>query len=327
MPAECGVQLGSSHLIAHAGPTVRPMTTGQLRVVQLNAGSLLEPGWDERRSEIVAWIEQLDPDVVCLQEIWEDSAHANTAGWLVDRLGAERWAWVFAGSPFGEEMWGDQSMRFGSAVLSRWAIDESAHHRLPVGPDPAPIVRDVPWELLHVRTAGLDVFSTHLAAPPEDGRHRAAQVVAIDEVIRAARGDADVFVPLGPRRTGVPAILCGDFNAEPDSDEIRFLCGLTGLDGRWTYYQEAWRVAGEGPGHTQDWRGNPIATNMNIPRKRVDYVFVGDTFLRAGGAGRVLSAQLAFHRPLTGVVASDHAGVVVDIVWPERPARSLGAPG
>jgi endonuclease/exonuclease/phosphatase family metal-dependent hydrolase len=300
------------------------VATGQLRVVQLNAGSLLEPGWDDRRLEIVAWIEQLDPDIVCLQEIWEDDGHANTAGWLVDRLGAERWSWVFGGSPFGGGMWPDPSMRFGSAVLSRWAIDGSAYHRLPVGHEPAPLVRDVPWELLHVRTAGLDVFSTHLAAPPEDGRHRAKQVIAIDELIRAARGDADVIVPFGPRRTGMPAILCGDFNAEPDSDEIRFLCGLTGIDGRWTYYQDAWRVAGDGPGHTQDWRGNALAAGMNIPRKRIDYVFVGDCFLRRGHAGRVVSAQLAFHRPLTGVGASDHAGLVVDVAWPERPGEPVG---
>ena len=43
-------------------------------------------------------------------------------------------------------------------------------------------------------------------------------------------------------------ILCGDFNAQPDSDEIRFLSGFTVLEGRTTYYQDAWRVAGEGTG-------------------------------------------------------------------------------
>src|SRR5690349_4716082 len=46
------------------------MTDGVLRVAQLNAGSLLEPGWEQRRHEIVAWLDRLDPDVVCLQEIW-----------------------------------------------------------------------------------------------------------------------------------------------------------------------------------------------------------------------------------------------------------------
>jgi endonuclease/exonuclease/phosphatase family metal-dependent hydrolase len=56
-----------------------------------------------------------------------------------------------------------------------------------------------------------------------------------------------------------------------------------------------------------------------VHRKRIDYVFVGDPFQRRGGAGRVLAARLAFHEPLTGPLASDHAGLVVDIVWPDRP--------
>ena len=124
----------------------------------------------------------------------------------------------------------------------------------------------------------------------------------------------------------MPAILCGDFNAEPDSDEIRFLSSLTALEGRTTFWQDAWRVAGDGPGLTQDWRTNPIAAAINVHRKRIDYVFVGDPFRRDGGAGRVLGAEVVFDEPLTGVLASDHAGLVVDIRWPGRPPIA-GAPG
>ena len=296
------------------------MADGQLRVVQLNAGSLLEPDWETRRHEIVAWLGRLEPDVVCLEEIWEDSGHENTAGWIVEQLGADRWWWVFGGGPFDERMWPDQTLRFGSAVLSRWPIDDWAYHRLPVGADPEAIVRDVPWEMVHARTAGLDVFVTHLAPAPDHGRHRRRQVVAIDELMRTVRGDLDAFTNFGERRAAMPPILCGDFNAEPDSDEIRFLCGLTSVDDRWTFLQDAWRVAGVGPGVTQDWRVNPIAAALNVHRKRIDYVFVGDSFQRVGSAGRVLSAELAFDVPLTGVLASDHHGLVVDVVWPGRPA-------
>src|SRR5690606_10704336 len=59
----------------------RAMAGGTLRVAQLNVGSLLEPDWDARREAIVAWIEHLVPDVVCLQEVWEGADGANTAGW------------------------------------------------------------------------------------------------------------------------------------------------------------------------------------------------------------------------------------------------------
>lgn len=292
----------------------------RLRIVQLNAGSLLEPDWVIRREEIAAWIDHLDPDVVCLQEVWEDASQPNTAAQVVERTQVGSWSWVFGGAGFDPDVWPDPSLRFGSAVLSRWPIEDHEYHRLPIGPDPDRFVAGVPWEVLHVRTAGLDVCSTHLAAPPEAGGHRCRQVVALDDVVQRARGDRDA-VRFGRRRVGMPAIVCGDFNAEPDSDEIRFLCGLTELNGRTTYYQDAWRQAGEGVGFTQDWTTHPIAAGMNVARKRIDYVFVGDTFQRAGGAGRVVRAELAFDTPRTGIQASDHTGLVVDIIWPDRPAR------
>jgi len=290
----------------------------QLRVVQLNVGSLLEPWWDRRREEIVAWLHELEPDVCCFQEVWESASSPNTAGWIADALG-DGWHWTFGGGALDASLGRDESVRFGSAVLSRWPIDASAVTLLPLlDRDPDDYVHKSPWELLHVRTAGLDVFSTHLAPAPSDGDHRRLQVLAIDEHVRKVRGDLDRVV-FGQRRSTMPPILCGDFNAEPDSDEIRFLSGLATLDGRTTFWQDAWRVAGDGgPGHTQDWRDNPIASFLNVHRKRIDYVFVGDPFLREGNAGRVLAARVALDEPKTGIVASDHRGLVVDVEWPER---------
>jgi endonuclease/exonuclease/phosphatase family metal-dependent hydrolase len=123
-------------------------------------------------------------------------------------------------------------------------------------------------------------------------------------------------VPRGKRRAAPPPILCGDFNAEPESDEIRFLKGFATIDGRTTFWQDAWDVAGDGgSGLTQDWRTHPIAASLNVHRKRIDYVFVGDPFRREGDAGRVLSASVVCNEPLTGVQASDHMGVFVEISW------------
>jgi endonuclease/exonuclease/phosphatase family metal-dependent hydrolase len=295
------------------------MAEGTLRVAQLNAGSLLEPGWDERREVLVTWLEHLAPDIVCLQEVWRDGTGADTAAWIVDHLGVTDWYWRFGGDAFAPGLWPDEAMSFGSAILSRWPIDAHAHHRLPVIEGRDAVVDSVPWELLHVRTAGLDVFSTHLAPAPTHGLHRQRQVVAIDDHVRAVRGALDDLGPIGTRREAMPAILCGDFNAEPDSDEIRFLCGLTPIGERTTFWVDAWREAGSGPGLTSDPRTNPLAAAMNVTTKRIDYVFVGDPFQREGGAGRVLSAALAFDKSLTGRVASDHYGLVVDIAWPTRP--------
>jgi hypothetical protein len=67
---------------------------------------------------------------------------------------------------------------FGSAVLSRWSIDFADYHALPLADEPDTpdkpfnLTAGVPWELVHVRSAGLDVFSYHLAPPPTDAHHR-----------------------------------------------------------------------------------------------------------------------------------------------------------
>ena len=64
---------------------------GVLRVVQRNVDSLVSAGWPERRREIVTSLDELDADVVCLQEIWQDDRHPNTGGWIAGRsLGLPR---------------------------------------------------------------------------------------------------------------------------------------------------------------------------------------------------------------------------------------------
>lgn len=40
-----------------------------------------------------------------------------------------------------------------------------------------------------------------------------------------------------------------------------------------------------------------------------------------GGAGVVRRAALAFHETRTGILASDHFGLVVDVAWPDKPPR------
>ncbi len=291
-----------------------------LRVLTLNIGSLFEAGWAERRHEIVAWIDKLGPDVICLQEVWQDIGEDNTARWLADHA-QDHYEFVFGGHAVAWTEREKPNMRFGSAILSRWPIDEHTTFRLPLAPEPEDFyLTGMPWELLHARTAGLDLFTTHLAAAPSHGRHRQVQVQAIQDHVTELRGDRDSFVDPPNPREHMPAILTGDFNAEPESDEIRFLKGYTQLGGRTVYWQDAWATAGDGgPGLTQDWRTHELAASLNVHRKRIDYVFVGDPFLRAGDAGRVLSAKVVAHEPLTGVQASDHCGLLVEIAWGTRP--------
>ena len=290
-----------------------------MRVVQLNVDSLVGPRWSERRHEIVTWLDELQPDVVCLQEIWQDDRHPNTGGWIAEQAAGD-WHWEFGGfpPPDPEAVGAHPSIRFGSAILSRWPIDAVELMRLPVtdedrGPAhvtlrPPALLRGMPFDLLHVRTAGLDVYSTHLQPMAAQAHHRVRQVLFIDDAIGRTCDPS----------SSLPPILCGDFNAEPTSDEIRFLTANAVIDGRSTFFQDAWAVLHDRGGVTWD-PANDLAAEANDPPRRVDYVFVGESALRPDGAGRVMRASLAFDTPRTGTFASDHYGLSVDIAWPARP--------
>jgi endonuclease/exonuclease/phosphatase family metal-dependent hydrolase len=289
-----------------------------LRIVTLNVGSLFEAHWDLRAPRIADALLRLAPDVVCLQEVAESSIRPNAAHEIVEqieRLGGDLTHFAYGGLPVTSKLFEDEpDLRFGSAVLACRPVEAVATHALPVEPDD-PSVRTIGWELFHARVGELDVFSTHLCPAPKDANHRRLQVQEIDRLIKAARGPVDTD-PWDPSRPTVPAILCGDFNAEPDSDEIRFLSGFTPLGGVDTFYQDAWRVAGDaGGGFTNDWR-NPFGDALNVHRKRIDYVFVGDPFVRRDRAGRILECHTVLDEVVDGVPLSDHLGVLAVIVGP-----------
>jgi len=255
-----------------------------LRVLTLNIWNL-DGDWRARRHAVLSVLRQWEPDVVCLQEVVETDK-GNQADWLAAELGA----WHVA---FASVQHHDGPARFGNAVLSRWPIDARASAQLPHEPDDAEVQRVV----AHARTNGVDVFSSHLAWQLHDAALRERQVQALVKFVDEAK---DPSAPLGP-------IIAGDFNAEPDSTAVRYLTGLTSLDGASTYFQDAWRLAGDaGPGLTWS-RANANAAREHEPDRRIDYIFSGvhlDT-----GAGRPLECHVVADEPVDGVWPSDHFGV------------------
>ena len=85
-----------------------------LRVLQLNVDSLVGPRWPQRQHEIVTWLDELKPDVVCLQEVWQDDHHPSTGRWIADRAASD-WFWEFGGLalPDPAAVGADPSLRFG----------------------------------------------------------------------------------------------------------------------------------------------------------------------------------------------------------------------
>jgi endonuclease/exonuclease/phosphatase family metal-dependent hydrolase len=262
-----------------------------LTVATLNIWNRFGP-WEQRLEAIRAGLKALAPDVLGMQEVLrlepgegdgldQAALFAADAGYHV-AYGRSR-----------EQRW------YGNAVLSRWPIARTAVVELPsAGTDERRCLLFAEIASPHGR---LPFFVTHLNWKFDDGHVREAQV---REIVK----QVDALAPPG----GLPAVLVGDFNAEPEADEIRYLHGLTSLGGpRRVYYQDAFDVAGDGsPGHTYA-RRNPFAAPLNEPDRRIDYVFVRGRDERH--LGEPVEARVCFDAPVGGTFPSDHFGVVATL--------------
>ncbi|MBA3943503.1 MAG: endonuclease/exonuclease/phosphatase family protein [Herpetosiphonaceae bacterium] len=142
--------------------------------------------------------------------------------------------------------------------------------------------------------------------------HREAQIVAVLEWIESRAG-AECY-----------EILCGDFNAPPDSSVYRFLMGQQTLLGKgvqpWhdvaRYHAEK---AGRTPAPTLDFWNNPrwrdVAT-LSIPA-RVDWIFLQDLFNSGLPYPHVMNADVfgTEPTPLARLVPSDHYGVYAELAF------------
>lgn len=188
----------------------------------------------------------------------------------------------------------------GNGLLSRFPISEARGFALPG--EESGETRCLVYALLQTPWGALPVFVTHLNWKFHHGSVRLRQLRFIVDRI-------DELAPEDGPEDRLPPVLLGDLNAEPDSDEIRFLRGLHTLSGRSVHFADAWIWGGDGtPGHTFD-RKNGFALRSNEPPRRIDYVFVRgpDAMFR----GEPRETRLAFVEGTT-----DEASASVGPVWP-----------
>lgn len=257
----------------------------ELRVVTFNIWNRSGP-WEERFVAMKETLGRLAPDLIGLQEVivtpLGDQLDQGKA--IADSLGFHM---VF-GSSHGE------GYSFGNAVLSRWPIVRHEVFQLPAPDETEP--RTLLFAEVDAPMGKVPFFVTHLAWRLHEGHVRQAQVVAI----------ADHIATLCPVHV-FPPILVGDFNAEPGSDEIRFLRGHTSLGRKCVYFADAFHVAGDGSAGATFSKKNPYAEPLREPERRIDYVFVRGPDDQ--GRGEPLHARVCFDEPERGVFASDHFGV------------------
>ncbi|MGI5376167.1 endonuclease/exonuclease/phosphatase family protein [Streptomyces sp. CA-251387] len=269
-----------------------------MRVVTWNLWWRFGP-WEARQKAILAELRELRPDVVGLQEVWAADGE-NQAEWLAGELGMH-WAWAPSPAP---ERWrrriGDPTVDIGNAVLSRWPVLDRRTLRLPAPSD----VDDGRLALFtRLATPSYDIpfFTTHLTSALHASAVRCRQVTALAEFIAENRVD-----------TPFPAVVTGDFNAWPDSDEIRLFGGYRtapAVPGQ--VFFDAWQYADpSAPSATWD-RENPYVAAGLEPTVRIDYIHVGPP--GPGGLGHVRSVRRAGDGPVDGIWPSDHAAVVADL--------------
>lgn len=276
------------------GPSVRVMT--------MNVFGPANPDWGRRHRLVAQGIRDLAPDVVALQEVPVDSEEV-LQGLLGDRYHLSHFA-----RPAGDGVAGTLATRWPHRVAARVDLGVTRRAR-----------ETLPWtESVIVEMdspVGPLVVAHHKPSwpfPAESERER--QAVLAVEAIEAHIGSREVH-----------AVVLGDFDATPDSASMQFWRGRRAVNGTSVCYQDAWEYAHpDEAGFTFD-LSNPLVQQGEVSTavsRKIDYVLVrsglhGPT-LKVAACRRVLDA------PIEGVWASDHFGVLADLVLPDHPPDFTG---
>ncbi len=252
--------------------------------------------WTDRMPVIVETLRGVNADIVCLQECWEHPGEGQSqAAEIADALG-------FVTPIYAHNLEWPDGTRSGNAVLARWprardgvlvlpraagaTIDEEGEERLCV------------FAEIDGPRGPIQVYCAHLSWRGDHGAVRQLQVAAIAAWVREQR----------PR--SFPAVLCGDLNAPPDSDEIRMLMATAAVPVPGVWFRDAWAEYGDGPGHT--WSNtNPFAAASLDRDTRIDYVLTGAP--KAHGSGHVRRIEVIGDTPVGTMFGSDHFGLAADL--------------
>ncbi len=254
--------------------------------------------WEQRQPAIATTLKRIDADIIALQEVWSHEA-TNQAAELAAELGYQH---VFAPSKdFGEtspDNYYEKGFGLGNALLSRWPIKRHdsimLHGKKETGEGRGALFAEIdgPRGLI-------PAFSTHFNWKFEHSHIRQQQATDLARFVDSMRP------------WSFPPIVCGDFNADPSSEEIRMLKGLTTCPVEGLFFHDAWSVAGgDGAGITWD-NVNPYVVEELEPNRRIDYILVGRP--EARGAGHIVDCRVTGNEPIVGVWPSDHHAVSAEL--------------
>jgi endonuclease/exonuclease/phosphatase family metal-dependent hydrolase len=256
-------------------------------------------------------------DVIALQEAerhWRRSGSVDQPATLARLLRCAHWVYGpgvdlhLASPPPGVPP--GARRQFGNLILARAPLRWSRNHLLPkhASTGPLSLQRSALEAVVDTRAGPLRVYSVHLThLSPQTRLPQVERLLAIHrdaclEGAPIACGDikaewVDEGLPVAMPRE---AVIMGDFNMEPESEEYARMVGPAARDGTRLSnpegFVDAWTVAGhrERDGVTSDVLGRPA---------RLDYCFVSTPL-----AGRVRAARID-----SEARGSDHQPVWVDL--------------
>lgn len=277
---------------------------GPVRVLTMNVYGPGNPDWDRRHALVGETIRALDPDVCALQEVPVGSDQ------VLDRLlGACHHRAPFS-RPSADGVGGVLATRWPHRVITEIDLRTSGRS-----------AEALPWSAALVveldTPVGPMVVTHHKPSWPFPFElEREEQAVLVAGFLEDHVGDRD----------DVHAVVLGDFDATPDSASVGFWRGRRPSRQLSVCYQDAWEFAHpDEAGFTFD-LANPLVAEGEVATavtRRIDYILV-----RSGLHGptlRVADCRRVLDEPVGGVWASDHYGVVADLVLPKnRPGFRSG---
>ena len=265
-----------------------PIVETTVRVVTWNVWGRYGPRWEMRQAGLEDALAEAEPDVVCLVESWR-SGESSQPERVAARLGLRHSCFV------GD--WQQEDWVSGIGLVCRWPMSE---------PQCRPLRSqegEGTGQVVHIVVDGergpIQLFAVMLDYPLYASSVRKDQVKQLVQFIEEVASRRD------------PVVVCGDFNAGPDSDEIRMITGLSATAKPGMVFYDSWEVAGDGSmGYTWSNR-NPLAAIGLYPDRRFDYIF--SAWPRFGGVGHPTRCVMLGVRPPDQDQISDHYGLAADL--------------
>ncbi len=191
---------------------------------------------------------------------------------------------------------------FGNAIATR--TNEKAHGTivLPGKKDDEP--RNAAYLIAEINKKRICFVSTHLNWEPSDGLTRKIQIKHLIESTNK----------LALKFNAIP-IIVGDFNAEPDSDEIKYLLHSNKKKESYFKFHDVWKMKNPNQ-HFNKFTidiENPFVSSQKNKKKRIDYIFIGTIGEIEQSEIVINSCNIEKCNNHRGEYASDHYGISISI--------------